>query len=153
MSVAVLRPDSWDLPLFLHVLGATLLFGGVIVVLVLTVAARRGQTASPMLARSAFRVWLAVVVPTFLLMRIAGQWILSREEKQLPDLDNKGWVGVGFAVGDGGVVLILLLGIAAWLYARRAGTGRAAMFAIVLASIYLAALAVAWFAMSAKPGS
>jgi hypothetical protein len=152
MTVAVLRPGSWNLPLFLHVLGATTLFGALILVLSLTVAARRSDGHAAVLARSAFRTWLAVVVPTFLLMRIAAEWILSREEDQLPKLGDKGWVGVGFGVGDGGAVFLLALGITAWLYARRNGTGRAGAVAIVIGSIYLAALVVAWFAMSAKPG-
>jgi high-affinity nickel permease len=152
MSLAVLRPGSWNLPLFLHVLGATTLFGALIVVLALTLAARRSNRHAAPLARSAFRAWLVVVVPTFVLMRVAAQWILDREEKQLPQLDDKGWVGVGFSVGDGGVVFLLLIGIAAWLHARRNGTGRAGIAATVLSSVYLVALGVAWFAMSAKPG-
>jgi hypothetical protein len=121
-------------------------------VLALVVAARRNAGAAPVLARSAFRTWLFVVVPTFLLMRIAAEWILGREEDQLPNLGDKGWVGLGFGVADGGAVFLLLLGIAVWLYARRNGGGRAGAVAIVLASVYLAALVAAWFAMSAKPG-
>ena len=33
--LAMIRPDSWNLPLFLHVLGAIALFGGTLAVVVL----------------------------------------------------------------------------------------------------------------------
>src|SRR6266567_7457142 len=98
--VPVPRPDSWNLPLFLHVLGAVILFGGTIAVTALTVGARRRQALAPALARSAFRAWLFVVVPAFVLMRATAEWILSREKKAIPRLDHKSWVGVGFVVTD-----------------------------------------------------
>jgi hypothetical protein len=48
-------------------------------------------------------------------------------------------------------VLLLVLGILAWLTARRKGASRIAVVVPVLASIYLVALGIAWWAMSAKP--
>jgi len=41
MMLALIRPDSWNFPLFLHILGATLLFGTVA-----TVANRRVSRAA-----------------------------------------------------------------------------------------------------------
>jgi hypothetical protein len=153
MIVAVLRPHSWDFPLFLHVLGATLLFGSTLTAAVLGIAGLRGRTSAALYSRLAFRTMLLGVVPAWVLARFAGQWILDREKHQIPGLDNKGWVGVGFAVTDIGIVVIVALLVLSFLSARRGGTGRLATAFAVLVPVYLVALAVAWFAMSAKSGS
>jgi hypothetical protein len=151
--VGVLRPDSWNFPLFLHVLGAAALFGTTLTAAILGIAAVRGHDLAPLFSRLAFRTTLLGVVPAWILARAAGQWILNREKDQIPGLDNKGWVGVGFAVTDAGLVLIVLLLVLGYFSARRAGRGWLTAAFAVLAPIYLVALAVAWFAMSAKPGS
>lgn len=153
MTLGILRPDSWNLPLFLHVLGSTVLFGATLTAAVLGIAAVRGHGLALLCSRLAFRTTLLGVVPAWLLSRIAGQWILNRETDQIPGLDNKGWVGVGFGVGDGGVVAIVLLLVLGFLGMRRGGGGRLTTAFAVVATIYLVALAVAWFAMSAKPGA
>jgi hypothetical protein len=150
--IAVLRPDSWSLPLFLHVLGATLLFGTSVTAALLGAAAWRRRRLSPTFSRLAFRATLFGVLPAWVLTRLAGQWILDREKHQIAGLDNKGWVGVGFAVTDAGVVVVLALLVLGHLSARRGGTGRSATAFPIVACLYLVALAVAWFAMSAKPG-
>jgi hypothetical protein len=150
--LALLRPGSWDFPLFLHVLGATVLFGGIFAVAVLSFTAS-GRSDPATLGRSAFRVWLFVVVPAFVLTRAGAQWILDREKHAITGLDKKGWVGVGLAVTDFGLVVLLALGVAAWLGSRKADATRARAATGVLSAVYLVALAVAWFAMSAKPGA
>ena len=47
--IAFLRPDAWDFPLFVHVLGAIVLFGGVAAVVMLSFAgatdARAGESS------------------------------------------------------------------------------------------------------------
>ena len=48
---------------------------------------------------------------------------------------------------------VVILAVVAWFSARRGGTGRLAGAVAILSPVYLAALGVAWFAMSAKPGS
>ena len=153
MTLAVLRPHRWDFPLFLHVLGSTVLFGATLTAAVLGVAAVRRHDLAPLFARLAFRTTLLGVVPAWILARVAGQWILDREKHQIPGLDNKGWVGVGFVVTDAGVVVIVALLVLGYLSARREGAGRLATAFAVLAPVYLVALGVAWFAMSAKPGT
>jgi hypothetical protein len=151
--VAVLRPHGWNFPLFLHVLGATALFGTTLTAAILGIAALRGGDLAPLFSRLAFRTTLFGVVPGWILTRLAGGWILNREKTQIPGLGNKGWVGVGFLVTDFGLVVVVALLVLGYLSARRAGRGRLATAFAVLAPVYLVALAVAWFAMSAKPGS
>jgi uncharacterized membrane protein len=142
-----LRPSSWSLPLFLHVLGATVLFGATLAVTVLALAAWRKREHAALLSTLAFRTLLGLVLPAWILMRVGAQLIV---DKEFPD-NAPGWVNVGFAVSEPGLVLLVVTGILAGLAARRGGTGRAAGAVAVLAPIYLVALGVAWFAMSAKP--
>jgi hypothetical protein len=145
--IAALRPDAWDFPLFLHVLGAVLLFGGTASIAIASLAGLRIPEHAALLRKLAFRTTLLVVWPSYIVMRVAAQWILNRENL---DKDSPGWVGVGFLVADGGLVVILLLTLLGWLALRRARLGP--WFA-GLSVVYLVALGVAWFAMSAKPGA
>jgi hypothetical protein len=145
--IALLRPDAWDFPLFLHVLGAVLLVGGVASVSLVSIAGLRTPEHALLLRTLAFRTTLVLVWPSYILMRAGAQWILSREGL---DKNTPGWVGVGFAVSDFGIVVLLLLTLLGWLSLRRARLGP--WFA-GLSVLYLVALGVAWFAMSAKPGA
>jgi hypothetical protein len=145
--LAVLQPDSGNLPLFLHVLGAAVLFGATATVAIAGLAGLRLKDHAPLLSRLAFRTWLLAVVPSWILMRVTAEWILGKE---FPD-KAPGWVDVGFTVSEGGGLLLLVLGAIAWRSARREGTGRAATVVPWLASIVVLALGVAVFAMSAKP--
>lgn len=140
---------SGNSALFLHVLGATVLFGAMIVLVTLVVVSRH----KPDVSRLLFRIWWALVVPAFLVMRIAAEWVLSSEKKDIPELGNKAWVGVGFVVADFGAVLLLIIGIAAFRASRDEGRRRAATVAGAVGVLYLIALSVAVFAMSGKPGS
>ena len=145
--LAAIRPDSWNLPLFLHVLGATLLFGTTATVAIAGFAARARRDHSALLARIVLRTFLLGVIPSWILMRAGAAWI---GDKEFPD-KTPGWVDVGFIVSEPGAILLIIVRILAWLAARKQGVGRAAVAVPVLASIYLVALGIAWFAMSAKP--
>jgi uncharacterized membrane protein len=145
--LAAIRPDSWNLPLFLHVLGAILLFGGTGAIAILGFAARRRNAQAALLARLVAQTWFLFVAPAWIVMRVGAQWIVGKE---FPD-SSPGWVGVGFAVSDGGAVLLLVLGVLAALSVRRGGSGRLALVVPVLASAYVVALGVAWWAMTTKP--
>ncbi len=145
MIVAVVRPDNWDLPLFLHVLGAVALVGAIAAVAV----AAWGSLDSPLLRRVAFWTLLTVVLPAWVLMRLAGGWIDSKED--IPG--DPTWLGIGFAVGDIGLIVLVVATIVGWWSARRMQQRWAAQLLTVLASLYLVALLMAMFAMSGKPGA
>jgi hypothetical protein len=145
--VATIRPDSWNLPLFLHVLGATALFGTTATIAIVGFRSRARSDQAAFLSRLVLRIFLLGVVPAWILMRVAAQWIDGKEfPKQEP-----GWVGAGYIVSEGGGVFLIVVGILAWVSARRDGRGRAALAVPLIASVVLIALGVAWFAMSAKP--
>jgi hypothetical protein len=147
--LALVRPDSWNLPLFLHVLGATLTFGATTTVLVLSFAGVQGdRERTAWLRNLTFWISFGILVPAFILMRGAALWILDRE---FPGGHEPGWVNVGFVVSEPGALLVIVMVILAWL--GRSPKSRVAVAVPWLASILLVGLAIAWFAMSAKPGS
>ena len=141
--LALIRPDAWNLPLFLHVLGATVLFGTVGVVAVAGFAIRRSTNHQLLLARVAQRTYMLGVIPAFILMRVAAQWI---DNKEFPNGGEPGWVGVGFLVSDAGVILLIIVGIL--LAVRRQ---RILLAVPLLTGLYVIALGVAWVSMSGKP--
>ena len=148
--LALVRPESWNLPLFFHVLGATLTFGATATVALLGFAGLRGDPdRAGWLRGLAFWVGFTVLVPAFIMMRGAALWIV---DKEYPGGHHEpGWVGVGFIVTEPGALLIIVLLVLAFLASRRP-TFRAAAAVPWLATIYLVALGVAWFAMTGKPG-
>jgi hypothetical protein len=145
--IAFLRPDAWDFPLFLHVFGAIVLFGGMATLVLLSFAAQRIPLQKAFAQRLAFITLLAVVWPSYVVMRGGAQWIYNKEDLH-PDFP--GWIAVGVTVGDGGIIVLLALTALGWLARRRAWAGS---FFAGLSALYLVALGVAWWAMSAKPGA
>jgi hypothetical protein len=143
--LAVVRPDSWNFPLFLHVLGGTLLVGA----MASAALAARVSGATATLRALPFRILLLVAIPSWLLMRLAGQWIESKEDIQ----GDPSWIGIGFSVGDAGLVILLLATGFAWWAAKRPSKRWPRLTSTGLSLLYLVALAVAWWAMTAKPGS
>lgn len=153
--VAAIRPDDWNLPLLLHVLGAMLLVGALLtVVSALLLAWRRDDAGAAELNRLGFRAFLYGVVPSYVVMRIAGQWIASKENVGGADF---AWIEIGYFTSDLGLVVLLGAGILAYLGARRGsresarGGNPMSRAAAVLASILLVALLVAMWAMTTKP--
>ena len=145
-SVAeMLRLDSWNFPLFLHVLGAMTLTGATAAAFVAAVSEPRWPWLRLVLART----MLLAVFPAWLLMRLAGQWIDSKED--IPG--DPGWLGVGFIVGDAGLVLLVVAMILAAVGVRRPQRTWPIRTVAVITGVYFVALIVAMFAMTGKPGS
>ncbi len=138
--LALVRPDSWNFPLFLHVLGATLLVGAVGATVIIA-------TRAPAWRRLLARTMGLLVLPAWALMRFAGQWIDSREN--IPD--DPAWVGIGFGVGDAGLVLLVITALIAWWGVRRPERRWPVRAVAVISGIYLIALFVAMWAMTTKP--
>ncbi len=145
MTVASLCGPTCGAPLFLHVVGAVTLFGSVLAVTILSLAAiRLAPEQAQLVRRIGFWTTLALTVPAWILMYGGGAWVLDREGFD-PD---PGWVDAGLHIADGAAVLTVLLLVFGWLSTRRPRLGGVLAG---LATIYLVALAVAWFFMSAKP--
>ncbi len=143
--LAIVRPDSWNFPLFLHVVGAIAVTGATAATFVAALSSQRW----PWLRRVAFRTLLAVVIPAWVLMRFSGEWINSKED--VPG--DPTWLGIGYMVGDVGLVLLIVTTILSWASTRRTERRWPSQAVAALAGVYLVALLVAMFAMSGKPGS
>jgi len=152
MSIlAAVRPDSWNFPLFVHVLGAMILVGGLVTggsALVLA----KGEAR---LLRLGYWSLLAVSLPGWVLMRIGAQWIYSKEHwDDVPDKFIPSWIGIGYLIADaGGLVLLIALVVGGiGMYRMRGGKGAGLLkVTLVLSLVLLAAYVVAVWAMSGKP--
>jgi uncharacterized membrane protein len=150
--LAAVRPDSgWEIALFLHVAGATLLVGGLVVTAAALVFAWRtsDDEGSAKATRLGYLTLFFVVLPSFVGMRVGAQWVLEES----PFDDEAGWVGLGFILSDlGGLGLIASLVIAG-IGLRRGVQGRAvpARVVTVITVLLLIAYVVAIWAMTTKP--
>jgi hypothetical protein len=149
VTVAAVRPDSWDLPLLMHVGGAMLLVGVLVTVAGLLLAARRGDGA--VLVRLAFRTLLFAGIPAYLVMRVGAELVASKEDVA----DDSTWIGIGYAASDLGLLLIIVTTIVAGVGARRmtreGGRGRSPGVAAGLTIVVLVAYVIAIWAMTTKP--
>jgi hypothetical protein len=149
MMLAAIRPGDWNLPLFVHVGGAMLLVGALVVVAAaMGAAVRRGDGALE-LTRLAYRALLIGVIPSYIVMRAGAEWIVSKE-----GVDEASWVGVGYSTADGGLLLVIIAAVLAWRATRRGedAPGGLGSAVVVLAGILLLAYAIAIWAMTTKPG-
>jgi hypothetical protein len=148
--LAVIRPDSWDFPLFLHVLGAMILTGGL-----LTGASSLGFARGDVrFLRLGYWSLLAVSLPGWVLMRAAAEWIASREGWNESGAADPTWLGIGRTVADlGGLVLLVALIVGGVGVRRlREGKGSGLLRAtLVLSIVLLAAYVIAVWAMAGKP--
>jgi uncharacterized membrane protein YphA (DoxX/SURF4 family) len=141
-ALAAIRPDSWGLPLFLHILGAMTLVGALALVLV----ALAGRDL-----RLGFRAMVFGVIPGWIVMRGAAEWIAEKEK--LEDIKpTPKWLDVGFSIADPMLLLIIITTVCAGIAVRRQRRGGALRgTALVLTAIMLVAAFVAVWAMSTKP--
>jgi hypothetical protein len=142
MSVlAAIRPDDWNIALFVHLLGAMALVGSLVLVIT--------QIAADNL-RLGFRTLLIAVIPSWIVMRVAAQWIASKEH--VDDIDpTPSWVDIGYSTSEGSLLLLLIATVCAGIAARRARGGGLRTATLVLLAISLVAYGVAIWAMSTKP--
>jgi hypothetical protein len=148
--LAAVRPDEWNIPLFLHVLGAMVLVGTLVLAGTGLAGVARGD-GGPSL-RLAYRSLLIGALPAWILMRAAAQWIA--DEEGLAD-EPPQWVDIGFMTSEPTFLLIvvatILTGVGARKAAHGAGGGMQGRIAAVLIAISLIAYVFAIWAMTAKP--
>jgi hypothetical protein len=166
------RPDSWDFPLFIHVLGATILVGGVLT----GASALWFAKGSMRLLRLGYWSLLVVALPGLVLMRLGATLIWSKETGHSffwaifphPSVDPR-WIEIGGTVSDlggAGLVLALILG---WFGLKRMEgasgdvltkvpvvskmSGETLLrITMLIAIVLLAGYVLAVWAMAGKPG-
>ena len=154
MSLAAIRPDDWNIALLVHVLGAMVLVGTLVLAASALLLAWRAGSGP--LVRLGYRSLLIGALPSWLLMRLGGEWIASEEDLTDARLT---WLDIGFGTADTGFLLLLVGTVLTGLATRRAGAAVATEGApsgfvrtsAVLVSLLLAAYLVAIWAMTAKP--
>jgi hypothetical protein len=151
-ALAAIRPDEWDLALFVHVLGAFTLVGALVLAASYLFAARDGSVA---MTRLGFRSLLLAALPAFIVTRVGAQWIA--DEENLDDADVA-WIDIGYISTDLGLLVLLGATLAAGLAVRRAGRaeggadgGRGAAIAAWLVGFLVLVYLVVIWAMATKP--
>jgi hypothetical protein len=148
-TIAAIRPDDWNFPLLLHVLGAMILVGATLTG-ASTLAFARGD---PRLLRLGYWTLLVVGLPSYVLMWAAAHWIYSKEGLDESPIDSA-WTTIGFVVAEGGAVLFVASLIVGGIGVRRLGSGKGKGMlkaTMVISLVLLAAYVVAVWAMSGKP--
>jgi hypothetical protein len=151
--LAAIRPNEWELPLFLHVLGALTLIGAVVLTAAMLFTAWRDPSAANL--RLAVRSLTLGVIPAWVVLRGSAEWIADKEG--YADLDDPpDWIDLGYMAGDIGFLLILLSALFGWLALRKARTDGSpsgtVRTAAILISVLLVLNLVALWAMTTKPG-
>ena len=151
--LASIRPDSWSFPLLLHVLGAMILVGTLVLAASALILAWRDGSAS--LVRLGYRSLLIGALPAWIVMRGAAEWIADKEGLTGDDVPS--WVDLGYSTAEPGLLLLLISTVLAGLAVRRAGrtersgSGGFSRASTVLVSLVLIAYLVAIWAMTTKP--
>lgn len=150
--LATIRPDSWDFPLLLHVLGAMLLVGTLVLAASALILAWRDGSAS--LVRLGYRSLLIGALPAWIVMRGTAEWIADKEGLTGDEVPS--WLDIGYGTADSGFVLLLISTVLAGLAVRRVGRaersgGGFSRASTVLVSLVLIAYLVAIWAMTTKP--
>ena len=150
--LALMRPDSWNFPLLVHIVGVVVLVGGVVTAASLLGFAK-GDTR---LLRLGYWTLLAVALPGYIVLRIGGEWLYSKEGwDDLPEgVDDPTWLTIGYIVADLGALLLLASLIVGGIgvYRMRDGKGTGLLKAtLALSIVIIAAGLVAVWAMAGKP--
>lgn len=115
-ELAIVRPDEWNLALFVHVLGALTLVGAATYATTSLAAAWRGGSLDA--TRAGYRALLWGVFPAWIVMRIGAQWIA--DEEGLTD-STATWIEIGYITAEPFLLLLIIATVLAGLAVRRAG--------------------------------
>jgi uncharacterized membrane protein YeaQ/YmgE (transglycosylase-associated protein family) len=149
--LAAIRPDDWNLPLFLHILAAMVLVGALVLVATSLAGAWGGGSAAAV--RLGFRSLLIAAIPAWIVVRVTAEWLVSEENL---DEESPGWVDAGYMISDTSLLLLIAATVCAGLAARRADRGEVqrgglSRAVVGLVGIALVAYVVAIWAMAMKP--
>ena len=144
--LATIRPDDWNLALFLHVLAAFVMVGALVTAAAYLFAARRDGSLE--LTRAGFRSLLIAALPAFIATRLSAQWLVSEEGFEDAEL---AWLDFGFITTDVGLLVLVGATVAAGLAVRRAEGVRGVALAAWLVAALIAVYAVVIWMMATKP--
>jgi hypothetical protein len=147
--LAAIRPDDWNFPLLVHVLGAMVLVGATLT----SASALAFAHGDERLLRLGYWTLLIAGLPSYAAMWAGAHWIYAKE-----GLDERpiefAWETIGFAVTEVGAALFVTALVVGGVGLRRLrdGRGRGALkVTMVISFVLLGAFALAVWAMTAKP--
>jgi hypothetical protein len=151
--LATVRPHSWDLALFVHVIGAMILMGGLVTATAAGILGWR-DTGGGLRRLSALTLF-AIALPGWIIMRVGAEWTYSKEGwDKVPDKLQPTWLGIGYITADAGGIILLVALILGGIGVRRARNGGGAGLlraSTVLAAVLIAVYVVTIWAMGGKP--
>ena len=149
--LALTRPDSWNFPLLVHIVGVVLFVGGVVTAACPARLRQGRHEAAAARVLDASRAGIARV------HRAAHRRRVARTKKYndlTPGVDDPTWLTIGYIVADLGALLLLASLIVGGIgvYRMRDGKGAGLLKAtLALSIIIIAAGLVAVWAMAGKP--
>jgi hypothetical protein len=151
--LAAVRENSSDVAVFVHVVGAMILVGGLVTA---TGAGLIGwRDAGIALRRLSALTLFAVALPGWIVMRVGAEWAYTKEGwDKVPDELQPTWLGIGYLTADiGGLILLISLVVGGiGLRRTRSGGGAGLLRAsTALAAILIAVYVVSVWAMGGKP--
>jgi hypothetical protein len=171
--LALIRPDSWNFPLFIHILGATVLVGGVLT----GASALRFANGSIRMLRTGYGSLLYVALPGLIVMRIGAALIWHKYNPNHGLIwavfphpgDDPTWIEIGGTVADLGAGLLVLALILGWFGLKRTEgatgdfltkvpvvskmTGETLLrYTMLISIVLLVGYVLAIWAMGGKPG-
>jgi uncharacterized membrane protein len=153
IQLAAIRPNEWELPLFIHVLGALALTGAFTLTAIYLFSTWRSGSADTL--RLAVRSLTLGVFPSWIVLRVSAEWISDKEG--YADLEEPpNWIDVGYIVSDLGFLLIVISSVLSYLALRKARAGgdgpwNTARVAAVLVALLIVMNVIAVWAMTTKP--
>ena len=148
--LAAHRPTEWNFPLFVHVLGAMILVGGLLAGASLLTYAR----GDVRFLRLGYWTLLLVALPGYIVMRIGAEWTADKEGLNEEGVETPTWLDIGYGVADVGALLVLIALVVGGIGVRRLRDGKGAGLlkaTMVIAWLVLATALVAVWAMAGKP--
>jgi hypothetical protein len=149
--LAAIRGPGQDLPVLLHIVGATVVFGALLASAT-SLALARGEAR---LLRLGYFSLLLVGLPGLILLRLSAQWIYQKEGWDgVPDKFQPTWLSIGFVVADYGGLLLLLALVLGGIGVFRLRSGKGATLlkvTMVISLVLILAYVVAVWAMTGKP--
>ena len=132
-----------ELPLFLHILGAMGLIGGLLLAVTALAPAAEGPSV-----RLGYRALLMAALPSYVVMRVGAQWVA--DEEGVAD-SEAAWIAIGYITTDMGVLFLIAATVCAGLSVRRGGRPALTRAALILSVLLLVMYVVAIWAMTTKP--
>ena len=144
-----MRPDAISIAVFVHVLGAMVLVGGVLTAAAASLIGWRDESMA--LRRFSYRTLLTVALPAWFVMFGGALWAASKEHLDDADLT---WLDIGHAAAEGGGILLIIALILGGIGLRKSATGGGGGLlkaSTVIATFLVALYILAIWAMGAKP--